>query len=387
MAQKSTTPFLLILLLWGAGLGAAGQFAKISVIFPMIQDMYPDAGTALGFVVSLISFLGIIFGLFAGLILARLSFRKLLLSALVLGACISILQSYFPILPLMLFSRLVEGVSHLIIVVAAPTLIAQLSAPHHRNICMTLWSTFFGVTFAIVAWVGIPFAATYGASNLFIVHGIYMAAIAILLAAMLPKSSVTASSIPLNLGRILRMHVEIYRSPHKAAPALGWLFYTLTYVSLLTVLPDLLGQADRTLIATLLPLSGLLISLTLGMFLLRYFLAVHIVMTGFAIALVVVVFLIIFPDTSWLLVALLSALGLVQGPSFAAIPQLNSATEAQAHANGAVAQLGNLGNTLGTPIALMMLASFGLNGLFGFLILCYFSGFLSHYIQGIRRRV
>ncbi len=385
MTSDQRTPFLLIALLWGAGLGAAGQFAKISVIFPLIQQIYPDAGAVLGFVVSLISFLGIVFGLFAGLILARVSFRKLLLFALLLGAVLSALQSTFPALPLMLASRLIEGISHLIIVVAAPTLIGQLSAPRHRNACMTIWSTFFGVTFAIVAWLGIPFAAKYGADSLFIIHAVYMAVMAVLLAITLPKTPAPSDVPAFGLRQVLRLHLDIYRSPYTSAPAIGWLFYTLTYVSLLTVLPEFVDEGSRTMIASLLPLAGLVVSITAGMFLLQYFRAVNVVIAGFSLSLMTVMFLALFPDAAWLLVVLVGALGLVQGASFAAIPQLNDHAVDQAHANGAVAQLGNLGNTLGTPIALAALAAFGFYGLLGFLALCYIGGVGIHLLQRYRR--
>lgn len=48
MAER--TSFLLILALWGAGLGAAGQYAKISVIFDQLPSVYPQAGATLGLV-------------------------------------------------------------------------------------------------------------------------------------------------------------------------------------------------------------------------------------------------------------------------------------------------------------------------------------------------
>ena len=48
---------------------------------------------------------------------------------------------------LMLLARVIEGASHLAIVVAAPSLITQLSQPRYVGAAMTLWSTFFGVSF------------------------------------------------------------------------------------------------------------------------------------------------------------------------------------------------------------------------------------------------
>ncbi|SDL95030.1 MFS transporter [Aliiruegeria lutimaris] len=143
--EHERTPVGLVLALWAAGLGAAGQFAKISVQFSFLQDIYPEAGVGLGFLVSLISFLGIGLGLFAGLIVTRLGFRRMLIPALLLGGLISCIQALMPSLPILLVSRVIEGASHLVIVVAAPTLIGQVSAPQHRAAAMTLWSTFFGV--------------------------------------------------------------------------------------------------------------------------------------------------------------------------------------------------------------------------------------------------
>ncbi len=134
--QDKSAPGL-ILALWAAGLGAAAQFAKVAVIFPSLQEIYPEAGASLGFVVSVISFLGVAFGLFAGLIVAR-GARKMLLLALLLGAAVSLWQATFPAIPVMLASRVLEGISHLIIVVAAPTLIAQYAAPRHRPLALTL---------------------------------------------------------------------------------------------------------------------------------------------------------------------------------------------------------------------------------------------------------
>jgi nitrate/nitrite transporter NarK len=42
--------------------------------------------------------------------------------------------------------------------------------------------------------------------------------------------------------------------------------------------------------------------------------------------------------------------GIIQGAVFSLIPNISLSTEDQTNANGAVAQLGNLGSTLGPPI-------------------------------------
>ena len=42
------TSFLRVFALWAAGLGAAAQYGKMSVIFDLLPDIYPQAGAALG---------------------------------------------------------------------------------------------------------------------------------------------------------------------------------------------------------------------------------------------------------------------------------------------------------------------------------------------------
>jgi predicted MFS family arabinose efflux permease len=156
MAISSLRVVLAVLVLWSAGLGAAAQFAKIAVPFSAIRGLYPEAGGEVGWLLSIVSFLGVVLGMAAGVIVLRFGCYRLLIIALALGAAVSFWQATLPGFWPMLASRLIEGGSHLIIVVAAPTLMAQVSAKHRRGQAMTLWSTFFGVSFAIVAWAGQP---------------------------------------------------------------------------------------------------------------------------------------------------------------------------------------------------------------------------------------
>ncbi len=385
--HSSRTSFSLILLLWAAGLGAAGQFAKMSVPFTDLQMAYPQAGVALGFLVSLISFLGIVLGLVAGLFVSRVGSRRLILPALLLGAVISLGQSFLPPLPILLASRVVEGLSHLVIVVVAPTLIAQAASDRHRAAAMTLWSSFFGVSFALVAWLGLPLVARAGIGSLFQAHAAWMLLVAGALAWRLPPDVRPTTPPPAfgGLSGILHQHLRIYRSAYESAPAWGWLFYTLTYVALLTVLPSTLPPEVRGSVSGAMPLAGIVVSMTLGVLLLRRFPAVSVIIAGFVVSGVAVVCLAMFPGQHWLYVAPIAALGLVQGASFTAIPQLNQTPEALGNANGAVAQMGNLGNTCGTPLLLVVMGAFGYPGLIGFALLAYGCGIGVH-LHLARRR-
>lgn len=209
MMHKDESSFALILALWAAGLCAAAQFAKMSLIFPELLALYPNAGAAAGFLVSLLSFLGVALGLIAGIIVAKLGYRLPLLCALIVGAIISAYQATLPPFHLMLISRLLEGGSHLIIVVAAPTLIAQVSSNRYRAAAMTLWGTFFGVAFALVAWFGLPLVNAYGVASLFSVHAVALVLVTSALYVMLPREKhVSSDASVLSFGEIIHRHIE-----------------------------------------------------------------------------------------------------------------------------------------------------------------------------------
>ena len=380
-------PVGLILLLWGAGLGAAAQYAKVSVIFDQLPDVYPDAGAALGFAVSLVGFIGIVFGVVAGLLVARIRYRRALLWALWLGAAVSAMQSFLPSFEWFLVLRGIEGLSHLAMVVAAPTLIAQLSAPEHRGLALTLWGTFFGVAFAVLAWGGLPLVAAYGVSSLFLAHAIYMAVFAVILTFFLNALPTTETFPKLSIIGILRDHIAIYRSPRISAAGLGWLFYTFCFVSVLTVMPPFLDPSHRAFVMGAMPLASIASSMTIGVWALRYISAVGVVIWGFGCSIASMVWLGFDPADATACIVLAASLGLVQGASFAAVPQLNDTADTQAQANGAMAQMGNVGNTIGTPIMVAALAGFGYIALPVFLSIALLMGLLVHLIlRGIRRK-
>ncbi|WP_411975266.1 MFS transporter [Sulfitobacter faviae] len=380
------TSFLRVFALWAAGLGAAAQYGKMSVIFDLLPDIYPQAGAALGFLVSLVGGVGILLGVVAGLVVARVRYRRALLFALWLGAVVSAFQAFLPGFGWMLASRVVEGLSHLAIVVAAPTLIAQLSAVKDRGFTLTLWGTFFGVAFAVLTLFGRPLALNWGVPALFAVHAVYMAGCALVLSTSLRSLPEEGAQPPFSLPQILRDHLAIYRSPFLSAPAAGWLFYTFSFVSILTVLPPYLPEAWRAVTMAAMPLTSIAVSMTVGVALLRRLPAVYVVQTGFGLSALSMVWLWLAPGTPLACLALAGAMGLIQGASFTAVAQLNAGPTAQAQANGAVAQMGNLGNSLGTPVMAFGLASFGAAALPLLAGGAFVMGLVAHLLLGAARR-
>ena len=364
------------------------------MILPELGRLYPEAGAAIGWLVSLISVLGIALGLVTGVLAGRVGVRRLLLASLWLGALVSGAQALLSPFPVMLASRVVEGLSHLGIVVAAPTLIAAIAPAARRGLAMTLWGTFFGVAFALTAWLAPLAIEPHGPAGLFAAHGAFTAAVALALL-LLPRdasappaaSPVTPRAAGLDLATVWRRHVATYRSPAIAAPAAGWLFYTLTFVSLLAVLPGLVPAEAREATATWMPLASIASSMTLGLVLLRVVSAVGVVILGFALAGAIAPLMLVLPVSPTIAVALFAAFGLVQGASFAAVAELNAAEDARALANGAMAQTGNAGNTFGTPLVLALVAAGGLCAMVALVVACALAGIAVHVLLARGRRI
>jgi DHA1 family inner membrane transport protein len=381
--MRTLPSMFLVLLLWAAGLGAAAQFGKISILFDDLRATYGANGeVALGLVVSIVGMVGLIFGTTAGLLVARVGPRRAIVAALAAGAAMSALQSLMPAYPLMLASRIIEGASHLYIVVVGPTMIAALAPENRRPLAMTLWSSFFGVTYTILALIGPHLTPT----SLFLGHAAYMAVLAVILALSLPPDP-REQALP--MGNLLAQHSAIYLSPRLAAPAMGFCCYTFLYVAVLTLLPPETPETHRSLIAAGMPLVSIAVSLTLGVQLLKRMSAVRIVQVGYLIAIPGFLLLWAAWGQGTGMVAggflLSAALGIVQGASFASIPELNATPADRARAAGAVAQLGNLGTTTGTPVLAALLTSTGATGLTTAAILLCAVGIAVHAWQKGRR--
>ena len=373
-----------VLLLWFAGLGAGGQFAKIGVPFAEIQQMFPQAGASVGLLLSLVSLVGAVFGMIAGVLVTGIGLRRALIFALIFGGIMSLLQAQMSSLPALLVSRGFEGLSHLLIVVAAPTLIAQITPDRYRSFAMTLWATFFGVAYALTAWLGMDLVARAGLSALFRVHGIYMLGCALALALVLPRPPRQMAPALPTPAQFTATLARAYTSARIAAPGFGWLFYTLTFVSLLAILPALIPADRREAMIGTLPLISILTGLAGVPLLLRFVPPVRLIQLGFGMAAISAA-LMALAGPVLPAIGLYAALGIIQGASYASIPVLNHSAEDRAMANGLMAQMGNLGNLLGTPLLLVLLRHAGIGGLIAAITCCYLLAILCHGWMAHRR--
>jgi MFS family permease len=361
MALRSS-PTLIIFLLWCAGLGAAAQFGKMSVLFDDLRlDYAGHTAVELGLIVSVVGIVGLVLGTTAGLFVARIGPRRVIIASMMMGAAVSVLQSLGLSYGQMIASRVVEGLSHLGIVVVGPTLIASLAPERHRGFAMTLWSSFFGVSYTLLALFAGAVITRFGVEGLYIGHALWMALLGALLYLVLPADPRSAPAT--DTAGLLTQHALIYRSASLSAPALGFFSYTFLYVAMLTLLPAEMPVGERALVAVGMPLISIIASMTLGVWLLSKVTAVQLVQIGYLLTIPGFVGLAVLWGQGAGMAAsalwIAATLGLVQGASFAAVPQIVVLPADRARAAGAIAQMGNLGTTTGTPVLAAILVGLG----------------------------
>ena len=383
-------PLLVIVMIWAVSLGAAAQFGKLAVMFDQLALAYPaQPAPMLGLAVSAVGFAGLVLGTTAGLFVSGLGYRRVMVLALCAGAGLSFAQSLGPGFRLLLALRVLEGFAHLAIVVAAPVLTAQVASPRMQAAAMTLYSSFFSVSFMVLGLVGPGLVARFGVAGLLQGHAAYLLVGAAVMAAVLPRD--VPGRLPvLSLRGLWRDHVAIYASPYEAAPAMGFVCYTITYVAFLTLMPQqFLGRPEQTTLAVFMPLVSVVVSMTLGIWAMQRVPAVRVVQGGFAATVLFAGLLWLFWDRPSLVViaafGVAGCMGLVQSASFAAVAQLNPLAETRARAAGAIAQLGNVGTTLGTPLLIWLIVQGGPTGLALFLIVFSLLGVAVHALQARRR--
>ncbi len=379
-------PLLAIFIIWFAGLGAASQYARISVVFDHMQTVYPQAGGWLGFTLSIVGVVGVLLGVVAGTLAARLGPRRVIFWGLIFGAAVAALQAIGLSLGLFLLTRVIEGISHLAIVVAGPTLLARVAPQRLYGFAFTLWGAFFAIAYAFLAWVAPPIVARWGLDALHLGHAGWLMICAGLIWMMHIPAGERAKGAPLTVGYLMRRHWEVYRSPFMNASAFGWLFYAFCFLSMLTLLPPHLDPEWRSETIAAMPLLATATSMTLGVRLLHRMPAFRVVQIGFFTATGVVVMIMVFGAHPAICLGYAMAMGLMQGSSFALVPQINTNENDRAGANGAFAQAGNLGNTIGTPVLLLVASVAGFNAMLIVVALVLVTGGIGHQVLAVARK-
>jgi len=366
--EPQQTNWALVALLWLSGVAAGLQFAKVSVAFDALAAHYGASPTLAGWLLSTVGVVGVVFGASAGLAVERIGFRRSLVLGLAAAAALSAFETLLPPVPLFLAARALEGASHLAIIVAAPSCLVHVVAPGRRTIVIGLWGTFFSVAFLVAGALGLPLLAAFGLSGLFAAHELAAAALALAVALFIPVDPPG----PARTGKAARQgmiaaHVGVYSDMRSAIPALCFLCYTGMYLALQTLTPELAAPSDRLWLTAGMPAVSVVTTLLAGALaqfgISPFRLAASAFAATFALSVLLHLAVAIGAPVAPFGFVRMAFVSLLPGAVYPMIPLLCPTPPVQARAYGAIAQLGNVGSTLGPPLFAASMAAIGPHGL------------------------
>ncbi len=348
----------LVILLLIAGILAGAQLGKIAQIVPWYRDVLGLSLVQVGWVVSLLGIFGALLSVVAGALSTRLGTGRVVLAGaaiIVLGGTWLAVETVFPRI---LMARGLEALGYLVFVVAAPTLLSQVTPLRWRGSVLALWGGFVPVGFAVAALIAAILTPLLSAQ-----------AFLLIMTALFAVASLAAAR---NLPRALRVpSVDRTRTPFSLRlPAGVWLVaaafgtYVILSIGFFTFLPTLFAERGITaasiagFIALTVPVGTITASTALRAGTGPWPPAV----AGLIIIGVSAVFYYPAQDHTFLVgLAVLYAIanGLVGSALFAAIPMVSPDAHSRAQAFGVFAQAGGIGLVVSPPAAGFLIETVG----------------------------
>ncbi|SFC64090.1 Predicted arabinose efflux permease, MFS family [Bosea sp. CRIB-10] len=353
--QDARTDWLAVSVVVASGIVAALQVGKAAIAMPLVQAEFGlDLGT-LGWLASIFAVLGMVGGIPVGTLAIALGARNVLLLGLLAVAVGAFLGAAAPRFPMLLASRVVEGLGFLLIIIAGPAILQRVASPDRRDLAMAVWSCFMPTGIALAMLAGLWLTDW---RMIWQVTGA-LAVIAIVLTGLtVPKSDGGAApswtALAGDAGAVLSTSGPLLL-------ALTFALYALMFFALFSFLPVLLMQRMQVSLATAGLLSALATTgniagnLIAGVLLSRGIGRANLIIAAsLAMGLCGIgIFLGLLPDIATFLLCVLFAAagGLIPATLLASAPLAAPATRLMPVVVGLMMQGSNLGQVVG-PVAI-----------------------------------
>lgn len=339
-----------------AGVLAASQVGKVIVALSTVRDDLGMSLTAAGVLLSSYTFVGALLGSAAGGFVDRWGRRRMLTLALTVLAAGALLGAVSPSTPVLVFSRILEGLGFMGVAVSAPALIASAAAAEHRRLALGMWGIYMplGQFVAIVAgpWV----IGAIGWRGLWGVNAAALVVCAVLVLAVVPKTSSGESSSGADPES---KPSRVWRNSTAMLIALAFGTYSLQYLAVIGFLPTMYAAGGRSdgsaaVLTALVVLGNIVGNISAGVLLHRgvrpgSLIAVAAASMGAAS---VVIYAGWAPFGLSYAAAVAFALlgGLLPAAVFAAVPGAARSPREIGPVNGLVVQVSNAGSIIGPPL-------------------------------------
>ncbi|WP_200840861.1 MFS transporter [Geminicoccus flavidas] len=218
----------------GAGVVAAVQVGKAAIAAPLLQMDFDVDLAAIGWLTAVFALLGAAGGISAGALVRALGDRLVLslgLLAIAGGVAGGAGAASFPLL---LASRVVEGLGFLLIVVAAPAVLQRIVPRHARDGTLSLWSCFMPTGMALAMLIG-PLFESWRA--LWWANAVLATLVLVAVLRVVPAGDAQPAEPGTGL---LQDVVQALKAPAPLLLAVCFVLYSLMFFALFSFLPILL---------------------------------------------------------------------------------------------------------------------------------------------------
>ena len=359
--RRDVTSWGAVLALVAAGVVGAAQIGKGSAALPVLQDELGLSSAGAAWFLSIVSAIGAVAGGVLGWLGQALGFRRQVLLGLAAIVVTNLLGAAAGTAGWLLAARAGEGLGFVLVVLAAPGLLTEVTAPAHRRLVVGAWGVYMPLGTGLATLL-VPVAITLvGWRNAWLVDAGVTACVLLAAARWVPPSPARRPPGLSGLSRALR-------SPGVMCLALAFGFYAGAYLAVVGLLPTMLVDGGLTLAA-----AGLVTSIVSLANVPANLLGAFLQHRGVPRWVLIVVGSAWLAATAWgvldpglpLAVRIASAVaftlvvGIVPSAAFSGVVAMSAGTASAGAAVGLLVQGSSIGQLLGPPLVVGMTSTVG----------------------------
>jgi cyanate permease len=240
--RQDTTSWAAVVALMAAGVVGAAQIGKGSAALPVLQDEFALSSAGAAWFLSVVSAIGAVAGALLGWLGQALGFRRQVLLGLLAIVVTNLLGAAADSAGWLLAARAGEGLGFVLVVLAAPGLLTEVTGGTHRRLVVGAWGVYMPLGTGLATLV-VPVAITLmGWRAAWLLDAGVTACVLLAVLRWVPASPARR---PPGLGGLVRA----VRSPGVICLAIAFGFYAGGYLAVVGLLPTMLVDGGLSLAA------------------------------------------------------------------------------------------------------------------------------------------
>jgi cyanate permease len=225
-----------------AGVVAAAQVGKGSAALPVLQDEFLLSSSGAAWFLSVVSAIGAVAGALLGWLGQALGFRRQVLLGLLAIVLANVGGAAAGSAGWLLTARVGEGLGFVLVVLAAPGLLPEVSSPGHRRLVIGAWGIYMPLGAGLATLLVPPAITLLDWRSAWLIDAGVTAAVLAAVARWVPTSPARR---PQGRGGLL----QALRSPGVLCLAVVFGFYAGQYLAVVGLLPTMLVDGGLSLAA------------------------------------------------------------------------------------------------------------------------------------------